>query len=180
MPRRKVYLENEVAMFVPFESLADHSRLWIYQSNKKLSAGENDILSDALRAFTEQWTVHGQPMKASFHIAHNRFVMLAADEGYSAASGCSIDGSVRTLKALGQELNADFFDRTQVAFQLNDEVVALPLAELKSKYEAGLWTAKTPVFNTLVDTKGNLAAQWLTPAGATWLKRYLPKETISG
>ncbi|MBL0741856.1 hypothetical protein [Chryseolinea lacunae] len=167
-------------MFVPFQTLPDHSRLWIYTSNKKFSSTEIEILSEALRAFTEQWLVHGEPMKASFDIVDNRFVLLAADEGYNAASGCSIDGSVRTLKALGEQLNADFFDRAQVAFRIHDEVVTIPLGDLKRKFEEGLWTAETLFFNTLVDKKGNLSSQWLTPAGSSWLKRYLPKETISG
>jgi hypothetical protein len=166
-------------MFIPFNSIADHSRVWIYQADRKISSSEKDIIFKELTAFTEQWQVHGQPMKTSFQIFYDHFIVLAADEGYNAASGCSIDGSVRILKNLGEQLQLDFFDRTKVAFLSendSDDIIILPLNSLKQKNKEGMWTGKTITFNNLVPTKEELQKQWLTPASETWLSRYLSNE----
>lgn len=166
-------------MFVPFETLADHSRLWIYQATRKLSATETDIISASLLAFTEQWLVHGETMKASFKIYYDQFLVLAADEGHHAASGCSIDGSVRVLKDLGRQTVIDFLDRSNVAFKLKDDIVLVNLSSLKQKRTEGLWGKETLVFNNLITSKGDLFNNWIQPAGETWLKKYLLQETVN-
>jgi hypothetical protein len=167
-------------MFVPFDNIDDNSRIWIYQANRKFNSDESGIISDALSAFTERWLVHGSPMRASFDIRYNQFVILAADEAANAASGCSIDDSVRTFKTLGAELGIDFFDRTRVAFKKdNGEIVTVASADLKSSLGDKVWNGETLVFNNLVNAKGDLREAWLVPAGTSWLKRYLT-QTVTG
>lgn len=167
-------------MFVPFEKIHDRSRIWIYQSNRKFNVDEVRIISGSLRAFTEGWLVHGSPMQASFDIRFDRFIILAADEDVNSASGCSIDDSVRTIKKLGSDLSIDFFDRTQVAFRTADQVFLIPTSDLKNKLSAGAWNAETTVFNNLVGSKGDIDTTWQVAAGTTWLKRFLPKQTVAG
>ncbi|HOX82251.1 MAG TPA: hypothetical protein PLJ60_12070 [Chryseolinea sp.] len=166
-------------MFVPFQSLPDYSRIWIYQANKKLDSTSVAILSETLKTFTENWTVHGQPMRASFDIRFDRFVILAANEGINAASGCSIDSSVRTLKEVGQILQVDFFDRNEVAFKNDNDVLTLKISTLKNHLSSGDWNANTLVFHNLINEKSQLETGWLIPAKASWLKRYLPHETVA-
>jgi hypothetical protein len=164
-------------MFVPFDSLPDTARIWIYQSNRKFGSGEVDIISQDLLSFTEQWEVHGKPMKASYKLCFDQFIILAADEGHNEASGCSIDGSVRVLKNLGDRLNLDLFDRNAVAFKKVD-IFLIPLSKLKQQNTEGIWSKDTLVFNNLVATKGDLTERWLVKAGDTWLKRYAIDETV--
>src|SRR6188768_266542 len=113
-------------MFVPFQSLPDHARIWIYQSERKITSEEKTIISDTLEAFTQQWAVHGQPMDASFAVLHDQFIILAANDQ---ASGCSIDSSVRTIKNLGDQLGVDFFNRNLIAFQKRNEVTTVVLQD---------------------------------------------------
>lgn len=166
-------------MFVPFKSLPDHSRIWIYQSNRKFNSHEVNIISDALTAFTERWNVHGVPMPCSFEIRFNQFIILAADEHSHSASGCSIDDSVRTMKDLCEKINIELFDRTQIAFKKEEEVLIVNLTDLKKEYESGTWDQESLVMNNLINTKAELADHWLVPASTTWLKRYIPGETIA-
>jgi len=167
-------------MFVSLESMAGSSRVWIYQSDKKLTPPQKDILSNALHAFTESWQVHGEPLKTSFAILYDQFVVLAADENFNAPSGCSIDGSVRVLKELGKELNLDFFNRNVAAFKKEDAVVLIPLADLKKKNAEGVWNERTLFFNNLAPSVDSLRNGWIVPAGDTWLKRYLlPAEKLT-
>lgn len=155
------------------ESMAGNSRVWIYQSDKKITPSQKEILSNALYTFTESWQVHGQPLKTSFAIFYDQFIVLAADEDFNAASGCSIDGSVRVLKELGKELDLDFFNRSQAAFKNDDAVILVPLADLRKKNAEGVWNEQTLFFNNLAPSVDSLRNGWIVPAGNTWLKRYL-------
>jgi hypothetical protein len=165
-------------MFVPFETLPSHSRVWIYQSNKLFTEEQKQILSEALRSFTETWTAHGAPMKASFQLPYDHFIALAADEQTASASGCSIDDSVRTIKSVGNDLGIDFFDRRNVAFLSNNAIELIPLSGLKKEAAAGKWNEQSSTVNTLVGTVDELS-RWIVPAGDTWLRRYLSHDAVS-
>jgi hypothetical protein len=118
-------------------------------------------------------------MHASFDIRYDQFILLAADENVCTASGCSIDDSVTAIKEAGNATGVNLFDRNLVAFRIQDETTLIPLSELSQKYANGNWTEHSLVFNNLVPRKGDLDSQWLVPAAATWLRRYLPRETMS-
>ena len=167
-------------MFVQFEKISEQARIWVYQANRKFNSQESEIISQALLSFIQGWQVHGTPMQASFDLRFDQFIILAADEQVNAASGCSIDDSVRTFKKLGAELNLDFFDRTLVTFKKGEEVITVASGDLKSKLKDGIWDRNTLVFNNLVATKNELRDKWLAPAGLTWLKRYLPQHSVIG
>ncbi|MBK5278094.1 MAG: hypothetical protein JJE09_04435 [Bacteroidia bacterium] len=167
-------------MFVPFDALPPNARIWIYQSDRPLNSEEEKHLMGSLKAFCEQWKAHGQELKTSFKIERNQFVILAVDENYNDASGCSIDGSVRILKSLQQEGGINFFDRGLVAFQIENEVQTFYLQELKNIFLSGRLTASTLTFDNLVATKSDFDKAWLTTVDKTWLGKYLPKSTVAG
>lgn len=167
-------------MLVPFETLPDHSRLWIYQANRKLTSEEIRIISDKLSAFTSSWSAHGVPLRASFSIRYDQILVLAADEQVHPASGCSIDDSVRVVREIGEEFNVDLFNRTLIGFLVDGQVLSIGMAELRSSLESGIWNAESTLINNLVNAKGALDKLWLVPAGTSWLKRYLPVERLAG
>lgn len=167
-------------MFVDFASLKPHSRVWIYHSKRKFTPPEIKIISESLSAFTSDWAAHGMPLMSSFDIRLESFIILAVDEEAHGASGCSIDGSTRALKALEEQLGLPLFDRTQASFVRNEELITIPLNKLKEAAAGGQWDSQTQAVNTLVATKGELETSFIVPAGTTWLKRYLPATPISG
>src|SRR5688572_27622278 len=118
-------------MYIPFEKLNPSSRIWIYQANKTLTQMDAEILRRHLHAFTEQWTVHGHPLEASFDIRHDQFVIIAANDQ---TSGCSIDASVRVMKEAGEQIQADFFDRGLVAVKEGEQVRMYPTRDLKNSF----------------------------------------------
>src|SRR5690348_439869 len=103
-------------MYVPFETLDDSARVWIYQAGRKLTDAEKSTISEILLAFTQQWVAHGSPLKTSFGIFHDQFMVLAADENFEQASGCSIDGAVRTIQEIDKQFGLSLFDRMNMAF----------------------------------------------------------------
>ena len=166
-------------MFVPFESISSSSRVWIYQADRKFSRQDITIISEQLKLFTEEWAAHGNPLKASFEVRYDHFILLAADEDYNAASGCSIDSSVHVIKEIERRLNVSLFDRNKVAFKKDHGVELVAIHDLKRKFLEGAWNERTLVFNNVINTKGQLDNEWLAPAGSTWVKRYVPNETLA-
>jgi hypothetical protein len=166
-------------MFIPFDTLPSDARLWIYQSDRALNEEEEKFLTSELKAFCEQWQAHGQPLQTSFKIEHHHFVILAVDENYNDASGCSIDGSVRILKSMQQEKDIDFFNRSRVAFLLEGEIKSFPLPELKNLFASGRLAASSPTFNNLVATKSDFDKGWLTTVEKSWLVKYLPNPAVA-
>ena len=164
-------------MYVPFDSLDDSARVWIYQAGRKLTESEKNTISETLSAFTHQWVAHGNPLKTSFKIFHDQFIVLAADENFEQASGCSIDGALRTVQQIDNTHKLNLFDRTQVAF-LNESITVIKQSDLLKSLEAGVWKQNTPTFNNVLSTKGELVTKWIVPAGETWLKRYLAKIAV--
>ena len=166
-------------MFVEFEELPASSRIWIYQFNRKINSQERSIIENTLQQFCDQWQAHGAPLKTSFQIPFDHFLILTVDENVASASGCSIDGSVRILKELGAQLNLDFFDRTQAAFLVDNSIVLFPLVKLKELFISGTLNPNAITFNNLVPSKGDFQMSWQVPVSQSWLARYLPKSTLA-
>jgi hypothetical protein len=166
-------------MYVAFETLSDNSRVWIYQADRKLTGSEVARLESALRSFCEQWAAHGEPLKTSYRVEHNQFVVLCADEDYLVPSGCSIDTSVRMLKEFQTSAGLNFFDRTRVAFLNAGQVTTAMLAELKDLFASGSLRGTTITFDNLVPSKGDFLRRWTVPSEKTWLAKYLPKSALA-
>ena len=164
-------------MYVPFDSLEDSARVWIYQAGRKFTKTEKETISETLSAFTHQWVAHGNPLRTSFKIFHDQFIVLAADENFEQASGCSIDGAVRTIQQIDKQYGLNLFDRTKVAF-LKGEISVVNQVDLAKSLEKGLWESNTLTFNNVLATKGELLTHWVVPASQTWLRRYLTKIAV--
>ncbi|MEQ9423097.1 MAG: hypothetical protein RJQ09_01670 [Cyclobacteriaceae bacterium] len=159
-------------MFVEFEQLPKAARVWIYQTDRELDEREISWLHDLLTSFCDQWAAHGQALKSSFQIRHNRFIILSVDEAASLPSGCSIDSSVHIIRQIEKELAVDMFNRTNVAFIHNNEIFVEPMTNLKGKIQDGVITKDTLTFNNLVKCIDDLESSWKVPAKSTWLKKY--------
>ncbi|MDX5482830.1 MAG: hypothetical protein LPK07_14205 [Hymenobacteraceae bacterium] len=159
-------------MYIPFDELPPHARLWIYQANRPLTEAEQAEIKPLLERFAIDWSSHGKGLQASAKLLHNQFLVLANNEAATAASGCSIDKSVSFVRELEQRFNVSFFDRTQLAFLKEGQVELVGMQELKRKVAAGEIDKNTLYFDTLVNNYGELQEAWPRPAGNSWLSRY--------
>ncbi len=159
-------------MFLPFNQLPESARVWIYQSNRDLTTSEQDAIAELLTTFCDGWSAHGAGLKSSFQILHGRFIVIAVDESYNTATGCSIDASVSQIKHIENRFELNFMDRTQVAFYIDEKLYIESLAAIKSKVQAGVISAETKTFNNLVQTVGDFNSGWMVSASNSWLKRY--------
>lgn len=136
-----------------FHQLSDSSKVWIYTASRQLNPTELDFARKEIDIFTKNWAAHGSALQAMGDVLESRFVVLAVDEVTANASGCSIDTSVQFMKALGQELNIDFFNR-----------MFFYTAELEEIHFSDLADCNKEVYNVLAKNLGELRAQWLIPA----------------
>lgn len=159
-------------MYVPFENLPDESRIWIYQSNRKLSDSEILEIDTLVRAFVENWAAHGTSLQASYQIRYNRFIILAVDQNFHAATGCSIDSSVQFIQDLEKKYEIDLLDKMNVTFKLGEHIAHKPLAEFKKMAKEKAVSGNTIVFNNLVNTVGEWNEYWEVPANESWHSRF--------
>ncbi|MEO9965226.1 MAG: hypothetical protein ABJF11_05535 [Reichenbachiella sp.] len=159
-------------MYIPFEEMAESSRVWIYQADRFLTGQDQKKIQNSCKEFMQQWAAHGQSLKSSFQIVHDKFLVISVDEGFNLASGCSIDASVHLIKSLEQELQINFFDRTKVCFLVDNEIIEVPMTAIKSQVELGKIADNTLTFNNLVEDIKSYNEQWQVEAKNSWLKRY--------
>jgi len=159
-------------MYVPFENLPDESKIWIYQSNRKLSDQEVTEIETATQAFIEEWAAHGTGLEASFQVLYNRFIILAVNQETQAVTGCSIDSSVVFIQSLEQKYDIDLLDKMNVTFRLGEHIAHKPLIDFKKMAKDKAVTANTIVFNNLVNTVGEFREFWEVPAIDSWHSRF--------
>lgn len=143
-------------------------RIWIYQSNRELSLEETEQIKSKLADFTKQWAAHGKQLAARAEVRFNRFIILFLNEQMEAASGCSIDSSVRFLKEIERDFQIELFDRMQIAYQKEDKVEAVSRIQFEKLIENGKVNENTIVFDNTVLNSDELASRWQVPMKDSW------------
>ncbi|MEL1243010.1 ABC transporter ATPase [Flavobacterium sp. DGU11] len=159
-------------MYVPFDTLPEESRIWIYQSNRKFSDEEIAEIESALKHFLENWEAHGAGLEASYQIKYNRFIIIAVNQDTQAATGCSIDASVQFIQSIEQKYGVDLLDKMNVTFKNGEHIAYKPLIDFKKMAKEKSVSANTIVFNNLVNTVGEWEEYWEVPAGESWHSRF--------
>ena len=136
-----------------FPEFNSTSKVWVYTANRLLTSNEQKFIVAEMDLFLGSWAAHGSGLKADGVLAHNQFIILTVDESATGASGCSIDSSVKFIKAIGNELNIDFFDRLNLVLEKNGVFKRSHISELK-KFEG--WN----VFNPMITDLTGLRTNW--------------------
>ena len=159
-------------MNVPFDNLDPESRIWIYQSDRKLNNEEQVFILNNTNRFLEAWTAHGSDLQAGVEILYDQFIVIGVNEAVNEASGCSIDKSVDFIRELDKTLNANLLERSRVALKNDTEISLVNFSEIKDMVSEGRITPESGVFNNAIVTKKELENNWLMPADQSWIKRY--------
>jgi len=147
---------------------SENSRVWVYQSNRKLTDSEVQQVKTQLDSFTTSWTAHNNQLKAKGEIRYNRFIILMVDEGQAGASGCSIDKSVRFINQLEQQFNITLLDRFNLAYREGGEVLSAPRHDFEEMLKKGSINTDTIVFNNMVQNLSELQNKWEVPFKDSW------------
>jgi hypothetical protein len=157
---------------VPFGTLPDESRLWIFGVERTLSEAEQENLLGAVDLFFETWAAHGAPLRCGRDWRWGRFLLVAVDEASAPPSGCSIDAMVGVLKDQERRLGMRILDNTPVWFVDGGEVKRMSRSEFRRLAEEGAVGPDTVVFdNTVTSLKEARSGRWEGPARASWHQR---------
>jgi len=160
-------------MLVNFDSLTETARVWIYQANRSFTEKELVEISDALDRFISEWTAHGSDLKAGYEIKYKHFIIIALDQDFASASGCSIDASVHFIQELEKKYNVDLLDKMNVSYKQGTHIAYKPLGDFKKMAKDRAISKKTIVFNNLVTNKHEYINHWEVPASESWHSRFL-------
>lgn len=126
-----------------------------------LSDQASQYLQQKADLFVQDWAAHGVGLKAEALVYKNIFLILAVDESQANASGCSIDSSVKFIKAIGNELEIDFFDRLNLVVENNSGTLQkVHISDLKNHLEF-------KVYNPMITTLEQLRETWLIPVSSS-------------
>jgi len=147
---------------------SENSRVWVYQSDRKLSDNEVQQIQIQLDNFAKSWTAHNNQLKAKAEIRYNRFLILIVDESHAGASGCSIDKSVNFIKQVEEQFNINLLDRFNLAYREGDEVLSAPRHDFEAMLKQGSINTNTIVFNNMVQNLKDLQTKWEVPFKDSW------------
>ncbi|MDC6385755.1 ABC transporter ATPase [Flagellimonas taeanensis] len=160
-------------MLVDFIELPEHSRIWIYQSNRSFTDTEQEEIKEELDSFLKEWTAHGSELHAGYEIRYKRFIVIGLDQASASASGCSIDASVHFIQTLEKRYNVELMDRMNVSFKQGEFIAYKPLKDFKKMAKDKSVSPNTIVFNNLVATKQEYLEHWEVPASESWHSRFV-------
>ncbi len=158
--------------------LPGHSRIWIYQADRKLLPEEQALILSKGKEFTSSWAAHGHELMAELHIFYDHFIVIILDEQVESASGCSIDKSVKFILDLQKESGVNFTNRLISAFWTGERVKLMPYADVKTGLEKKEILPDSLVFDNTIQTVNDLINNWLKPLEQTWLKKLLESQNV--
>jgi hypothetical protein len=151
------------------ENLPDTARAWVFGADRDLADAKNDLLLQEVDAFLSQWRAHGFPLTAGRDWRHQRFLTVAVDQSTAGASGCSIDGLFRSLKALEPKLGASLVTGGLVFYRDADgKIQSVDRERFTALGAQGKIQPDTPVFDPTVTTLGEWRARFELEAGQSW------------
>ena len=160
-------------MLVPFSTLPNHARVWIYPASRPFTAAEKEEISEILSQFLNQWATHGAPLKTAFDLPYAHFIVIGLDEEVQGASGCSIDTSVHLIQQLEAKFNVILLDKMNVCYREKEQILYISLKEFRKLAKSPMVNLDTIVFNNLVVDKAEYESIWEVPAYDSWHARFI-------
>lgn len=154
---------------VRLENLPDDARTWVFGADKTLDATASETLLSEVDRFLSQWKAHGAPLTVGRDWKYGRFLTVAVDQSTAGASGCSIDGLFRTLKALEPKLGASLVTSGLVFYRdVGGAIRSVDREGFTALSAEGKIQPDTPVFDPTVTTLGEWRARFELDAARSW------------
>ena len=154
-------------MLIEFDEISDNARLWIYAADKKLTINQESYILNYISHFLKDWKSHASPLKSATTILENHFVVIALDESYESASGCSIDKIYNLIQILEKDLSISLLNRLNIFCNIDDNIVCLPTSELPDYV-----SLDTLFYDLTISNKSDLST-FLKPVKDGWCNRLI-------
>ncbi|MEP6989974.1 MAG: hypothetical protein ABJA80_03520 [bacterium] len=160
---------------VPFETLPDSARVWIFGSDQPLAEPGTKALLDGVDLHLADWKAHGAPLTVARQWRDGRFLVVAVDQSTEGATGCSIDGLFRVLQQLEREAGSSLVGGGRVFYRdSNAAVQSAARDEVAALAASGGITKDTVVFDTSIVDLGTFRACFERRAKDSWVNELLP------
>ncbi len=161
--------EGSYMPLVQIEDLPDGARAWVFGADRNLDESATDLLLREVDHFLSQWHAHGAPLTVGRDWKYGRFLTVAVDQSTAGASGCSIDGLFRSLKALEPRLGASLVTSGQVFYRgPNGAIESVDRERFTALSAQGKIQPDTRVFDPSVTTLGEWRARFELEAAQSW------------
>jgi len=154
---------------LPFDSLPDSSRLWIFPADRPLSGAEQEVFMHSAEEGLDDWSAHGSPVTWGCRIERGQVLVIGVDETRTALTGCSIDGAIRQIRDLESRFKTSLLDHGRVFFRDGERMRAVSRPEFKKLVAQGAIQEDTLVYNNVIATVGELRhGGWEIPYRSSW------------
>ena len=161
---------------VQIEDLPDSARAWVFGADHDLDESAADLLLRDVDRFLSQWHAHGAPLTAARDWKYRRFLTVAVDQSTAGASGCSIDGLFRSLKALEPRLGGSLVTSGLLFYRdRKGRIQAVDRDRFTELNAEGKIGPETQVFDLTVTTLGEWKARFELNVGDSWHAKLLGK-----
>ena len=149
--------------------LPDSARVWVYGSEPALEKKNADAMLTEVDTFLESWKAHGVPLHSARDWSDDRFLTIAVDQEQEGASGCSIDGLFRTLKALEAKVGGQLVTSGLVYYRGRDgEIRAVSRDHFTQLSNEGEIDNDSEVFDLSVTGLGEWRSRFRSRAADSW------------
>ena len=155
---------------VPFETLPDAARVWIFGSDRPLTEEGTTALLKHVDEYLAGWKAHGAPLTVGSQHLDGRFLVIAVDQTTAGATGCSIDGLFRVLQGIEPTVGASLVGGGRVYYRGAESVVQSTTREqLPALAASGEITKDTVVFDMTLTDLGNFRSGFEKRAKDSWI-----------
>lgn len=159
---------------VPFNSLSDESRVWVFAAEPPLADHDAAALLSVVDGFLAQWVAHGSPLTCARDWRNGRFLVIGVDPKAADASGCSIDGLYRKIGEFEHATGASLRSRDNVYYRAESgEVRSASRDEFARLSSSGIIGPDTIVFDTSITSIPELRERFELPASGSWHRALL-------
>jgi hypothetical protein len=102
---------------VPFASLPDDARVWVFAAMAPLDEVDEPRLLAAVDGYLLTWKAHGAALTCAREFREEYFLAVGVDESATGASGCSVDGLFRVLQKMEDGIGTSMVGGGNVYFR---------------------------------------------------------------
>lgn len=166
---------------VPFDSLPDDARLWVFAASDPVTGERADRLLAAVDVWLREWKAHGEPLTCARDWRDDHFLVIGVDQSTAGASGCSIDALFRVLQDLQGTIGTTLLGSGRVFYRTRDgHVESATRGEFTARAATGDVDMETTVFDSSVTTASAYRYAFERRVANSWHQDLFPRVNSPG
>jgi len=153
----------------------NHSRVWIYQSNRPFTKPEMLHIEEHLGNRILEWEFQDTRLQSHVIVLFQQFIIVMVDQPATQNSSSYAANLIGLIKEIDEDCRVTLSDRQMLAFIIQDRIQLMPLTMVNDAIEKDLVTPETLYFNNTVLTKEELLNSWIIPLKDSWLSNRIPE-----